>query len=423
MGRVVFLSLPFYGHTNPAVGLVRELVKRGEEVIYYSTSEFKSRIEAEGAVFKSYRSLEAVYSHNGVDSMDKIINSIRNVNDINSLAIELHRDVKASKGVIDDIYIEVEKIKPDYIIHDSGAMWGKIIARKLNLSSIAYITTLAYCDKIFDKAPEFAVKNILKLDDSYLNNVDNTKKMVSTLSKSVGKLYGMENIEFLDRFFSIENLNIVFTSEMFQPYSECFDSSYKFVGPSIYDRGDKTGFPFERLDSKPLIYIAMGSHLGFSERCMDLYKKCFEAFGNENVQVVLAKGKNIDKGLLDEVPDNFIIESFVPQIEILERTQLFITHGGMNSVSEGLYHGIPLIVFPQVTDQFMNATRVEELGAGVYIKESNITTEFLKSVAEKLLFEEGYRNRSREIASSFKESGGCSRAAEEILDYISISRR
>jgi UDP:flavonoid glycosyltransferase YjiC (YdhE family) len=54
MSKVLFLSVPSHGHVNPTLGLVSELIKQGEEITYFSSQDFKEKIESTGAVFRSY---------------------------------------------------------------------------------------------------------------------------------------------------------------------------------------------------------------------------------------------------------------------------------------------------------------------------------------------------------------------------------
>ena len=51
MSRIVFFSIPGHGHTNPTLGVVRELTALGHEVLYYSYKPFREKIEEAGARF------------------------------------------------------------------------------------------------------------------------------------------------------------------------------------------------------------------------------------------------------------------------------------------------------------------------------------------------------------------------------------
>ena len=94
---------------------------------------------------------------------------------------------------------------------------------------------------------------------------------------------------------------------------------------------------------------------------------------------------------LGTIPRNFIVQEFVPQLELLQRTALFITHGGMNSVSEALYYGVPLVVIPQSADQNLVGQRIEQLGAGKALRRTSVTAQRLRSVAEDILAKPAYQ--------------------------------
>jgi UDP:flavonoid glycosyltransferase YjiC (YdhE family) len=69
---------------------------------------------------------------------------------------------------------------------------------------------------------------------------------------------------------------------------------------------------------------------------VDFYQMCFDAFAQTEWQVVLSFGTRIDPAALKEPPANFLIAPHVPQLEVLSRADLFISHGGMNSTMESL---------------------------------------------------------------------------------------
>src|SRR5690606_28762419 len=91
----------------------------------------------------------------------------------------------------------------------------------------------------------------------------------------------------------------------------------------------------------------------------------FTAFADYPAQFILSVGKNTDTTQLGSIPANFIVQNHVPQLEVLQCVDAFITHGGMNSIHEGLYYAVPQIVVPQHFEQYTNGKRLVEVGAGL----------------------------------------------------------
>lgn len=125
MSKVIFFNIPAYGHTNPTLPLVAELVGRGEHVIYYSSEAFQPAIEQAGATFRSIGSFFT--EQTPVDE-----NLIR-------FAYTL---IAATQAIIANILPDVIAEQPDYIIYDSLCIWGKCIAQLLKVPAIASVTTL-----------------------------------------------------------------------------------------------------------------------------------------------------------------------------------------------------------------------------------------------------------------------------------------
>lgn len=107
----------------------------------------------------------------------------------------------------------------------------------------------------------------------------------------------------------------------------------------------------------------------------DFYRTCFEAFGEEDFQVILALGTRVSLESLGTPPANFLIVPRVPQIALLERVRAFVSHGGMNSVNESLSFGVPLVVIPQMSEQELVGRQVEALGAGVCLTRGAVKAE------------------------------------------------
>ena len=131
MGKIVFFCIPAYGHTNPTIEVVRELINRGNEVWYYSFNEFKGKIEDTGANFISCDDFLPSLPKNP----DKVIGK-----DFNAL-IEMIVDTTASLD--NKVCKELKEIKPDMIVSDSICFWGKLFAKKLNIKYVCSTTTFA----------------------------------------------------------------------------------------------------------------------------------------------------------------------------------------------------------------------------------------------------------------------------------------
>ena len=131
----------------------------------------------------------------------------------------------------------------------------------------------------------------------------------------------------------------------------------------------------------------------------------------------LSIGSNVSGESVGAAPPNFVVQRHVPQLAVLQRTTAFVTHGGMNSVSESLYYGVPVVVIPQMNEQVIVGRRVEELGAGLYVAKKDMTAERLRESVRRLLDEDRFRRQAVVVGESFQTAGGVARAAEAILAF------
>ena len=153
---------------------------------------------------------------------------------------------------------------------------------------------------------------------------------------------------------------------------------------------------------------------------LDFYKNCFGALGSrEDIDIIMSIGKRININDLGVIPKNFKLYSYIPQLEVLKKVDLFITHGGMNSTSEGLYHNIPLIIVPQFGDQATVAKRVSTLGASIaLIGRDNYTADSIKLAMDKILFDNSYKENAFKIGKSLRDAGGYKKGAEIIKSIL-----
>ncbi|MBS4215179.1 macrolide family glycosyltransferase [Neobacillus rhizophilus] len=390
MARVLFINGGSEGHVNPTLGVVRELVSRGEEVVYFTIEAFRERVEKTGATVRTF---------DGEKFIKAFISGGRNY-----LLERINGLLRTADIMIPSVLEQIEGEQFDYIIHDSMFGCGRILAQILKLPAVNSCTSFAQTKASFDQMLEHLSQNIpTEIRDEYQN-----------LTKKIKEKYDVEIHSPYEVFCNPAPITIVYTTREFQPFGESFDQSYKFVGPSISLRATQENFDHIPIKGKSLIYISLGTVFN---QAIDFYKLCFKAFGNTDHTVVMSIGEKTQRSDLGEIPKNFIVKNYVPQTEVLKYTSVFITHGGMNSVHEGLYYGVPLIVIPQSADQPIIAGQVAKLGAGITLQMQNLTANQLSETLDQVLKQPSYQKAAASIGESFQKSGGYHQAVDEIFKY------
>jgi MGT family glycosyltransferase len=307
--------------------------------------------------------------------------------------------------VIEDILNEIKDEKYDYVIYDNNFAAGWIIADFLKLPKISSCTTFAINDEIFS-----TLMNIR----GEIDKNSSKHQEIEEITTKWRDQYGVILTNNKNLMTCPGDLTLVYTSTLYQPDAEKFDESFVFVGPSIAKRHDTESIRLETNRDKKLIFISMGTVFNHQP---ELYTACFEAFRDSPYTVVLAVGRQTDIEQFNNVPSNFIVQAYVNQLEILKQADMFITHGGMNSSSAGLYFGVPLLVIPVMGDQPIVAKRIEELGAGLQLNRYELDALTLRNTTEQVLLNPSFKENSKRVGKSLREAGGYKRAVETILKF------
>ena len=386
MSKIVFFCIPAHGHTNPTLGVVKELVSRGHQVWYYSYNIMREKIESAGATFISCDDYD----------MEQKLSAKDSTRVGKDLAFSTKILVDTTLALDDKVCKEMAELKPDLIVADSMALWGKAVALKLGIPFVSSTTTFAF-NQHSAKIMKQGLGDLLKM----LFVMPKTTKQIKRLQ---GKGYPVKNI--LDIIASDDKTHtIVYTSPEFQPCSETFSEKYAFVGPSIRPASEKV----EKRKDK-LIYISMGT---VNNDMMPFYKACISALRDTDYQVIMSVGNLVSIEDLGELPENISVYSHVDQIAVLEKADVFVSHCGMNSVSESLYFEVPLVMLPQTSEQKGVAERVSQLGAGIKVDKSDGVS--VMTAINKILSIDTYKQNAKKIAEGFKNSSGAKGAADKII--------
>lgn len=131
---------------------------------------------------------------------------------------------------------------------------------------------------------------------------------------------------------------------------------------------------------------------------------------------MISLGGGNDPSALGDLPGDPIVVGYAPQLELIRRSALTISHGGLNTVLESLGKGIPIVVLPVTNDQPGVGSRVERSGAGRSIPIGKLTVRALRDAVREVLGDPAYRERAKAIRVSIEAADGLNRAADLIGD-------
>ena len=386
MSKIVFFCIPAHGHTNPTLGVVRELVARGHQVWYYSYNTMREKIESAGATFVSCDDYD----------MEQKLTPKDSVRVGKDLAFSTKILVDTTLALDDKVCADMVQLKPDCIVADSMAVWGKAVAMKLGIPFVSSTTTFAF-NQHSAKIMKQSIGELFKM-------VFSMPKITKQIKRLQGKGYPVKNI--LDIIQNDDNTHtVVYTSPQFQPCSETFSDKYAFVGPSVRPATSKV---VKKRDK--LIYISMGT---VNNNMMALYKRCLAALADTDYQVIMSVGNLVSIEEFGVLPENISVFTHVDQIAVLQQADIFVSHCGMNSVSESLYFGVPLVMLPQTSEQGGVAERVFQLGAGIKLDKSDAAS--ILGAIRKIFADNSYTQNAAVISEGFKHCSGAKGAADKIM--------
>lgn len=387
MAKIVFFCIPAHGHTNPTLGIVRELVSLGHEVLYYSYNMLKEKIENTGAKFVSCDDYD----------MEQKLSPEDGARLGKDLAFSTKILVDTTLALDDMVCSQIKELQPDCIVADSMAIWGKCVALKFGIPFISSTTTFAF--------NQHSAKIMKQSIGQIFGMIFSMGKIQKDIIRLQNKDYPINNV--LDIIKNDDNTDtIVYTSPEFQPCSETFSDKYTFIGPSIRPITDEIV-----KTHKKLIYISMGTVINNNA---GFYHNCIKAFADTDFQVIMSVGNLTDMTKFKNLPENIFVYQNVDQIAVLSKADVFISHCGMNSVNESLYYGVPLVMFPQTPEQGGVANRVSQLKAGVMLKKNTVKN--IQNAVKSLIDDGEYRKNAISISDGFKKCSGVKGAVEKILN-------
>lgn len=416
MSRILFGSVPLWGHTNPTIAIAQKLMDMGHTVGYACHPEVKNAFEkANISLLDNFQWGEAIVYVNKILAKKKYTwqLALKKEKKISPLLFHLY---KLEEGVKDFLRI-LNEWRPDVCIFDILFFPGIIAAEILNIpyaSSCPLVLPLPSNDLLpfglgfpsYQKRMDWKKLIMAKLLDFH------TRKNINYINK-VRQQY---NLAPTKHFFDARSpyLYFAYTTDALEfKRSDLLPQVY-FIGPSISDRrGDiDVEFPWQWLEGdKPIVYFSMGTI--FSDK--KVINKVIKASKNAPWKLVVSIGNNLKLTDWPDIPENVLLKNYVPQPELLRRVDVAVSHGGNGTMAEALSVGVPLVVIPQLLDHFDAAQRVVEVGAGLRLDPLQATVKNINLAIAQVLSEPSYRQNAARIAQDYSKCDAAGTAAALIL--------
>jgi zeaxanthin glucosyltransferase len=415
--KIGFISMPLTGHLNPMTALARRLRSRGHEIVFIGVPDVGPTIHAAGLNFVSWceeefpagscaRALAPVAKLHGTDATRWTIQGAGRAF-FQAASRHLPRTIAATGVealVLDTIHMYLEVV-PMSLGMPYAHVWAI-----LNID-FSGTTPPSVVPGPYDDTPAGRALNLdglKKSDNAFFG-------LVQPLAEEYAERAGLM-LDWSDPAATVSRQAAAIVSQTLEEFDLPgipWPPQFHYAGPFFDDAGrEPIPFPWEKLDGRPLIYASLGTLVN---GMTTIYQTILAAVGRlPEMQVVLAKGNSIELNDLGPVPPNVIVVNQAPQLELLKRSVLCITHAGLNTALESLANGVPMVAIPISYDQPGVATRIAHHGVGDFIEVDNLTIDGLHELIQKILRTPAYREKAQHFMSVIAKRPGLDVAAEAI---------
>ena len=410
MATIVFMPFHWESDLNPTFALANKLRNRGHRVHYLGIPDIAERIRSqgfdftpvfsrafpEGALAKQYES-EAQGKRYGISEF----------RDRFRVTCELLREGELDRAT--------RGLQPDLFLTSSGTPWVGIGACKTGVPVITFSSTLI---SVEDSAvPPFATglipkstllsrlrtwlawKKLFLHRRLYARDWDLSEDL-KALARDCG--YPPAKIDFRVETWPRLLLPelVFFPNELDFPRARKPEGAF-FIEPLVDIQRRDGDFPWDRLEEdKPLVYCTLGSVLTFKfpARTSKVFQMFMDAMAQRpDLQGVVTIGNYLKAGEF-KCPANVFIAAWAPQVELLKRASLMVSHAGVTGVKESAVMGVPMLLIPINYDQYGNAARVVYHGLGERLPLKEVSASELGRLIDTVVGDSSYSTRAKLMA-------------------------
>jgi UDP:flavonoid glycosyltransferase YjiC (YdhE family) len=362
MATIVFAPYPETGHLNATFKIAKALKERGHRLYYLGLADFADAVGRQG--FDFIPMLEDLFPK-GFMQRHAVEHNIDNFAAVLLKAKSERRPVNLPRHV----QRLAAELRPDLFVIDLLLTDLALVADRLGLRTILFNTQLfnPWADEPDGYAPLAGKPELILCPQAF--------DFPGTVRKA--------------------------------------DSHY--VESSIDLRREEPPLEWSQLDpQKPLVYCSFGSQSHLLPGSERFFRVVLEALAERpEWQLLLTVGSYLNVADFQPAPPNALLVRVAPQLEVLRRASVMLTHGGFNSVKECIYFGVPMLVFPVIRDHPAIAARVVYHRLGLMADPRECSAEQLLGLLERVQQGGSFRARVESFGQTF-------RAAEEAAQGVAL---
>jgi zeaxanthin glucosyltransferase len=413
MAHFAIICPPISGHVDPLAAVGRALVRRGHRVTVFHVRDLEPKVQAHQLEFVALGNADFPPG-----TLNATVAKLAGLKGSQSLKFAIQCASALAYSILNDGPQALRAAGVDVALVDQNEPAGGSVAEHLGIPFVSMCTSLPLNREPLIPPPFVAWPYSRSLFSRARNTIGYavSDHFIAPIQKALNSYRAKWKLPLLqapDDSFSKRSQLAQMTRDSDFP-REHLPPCFRYLGPWFDDRSKAIPFPYEKLDGRPLIYGSIGT---LQEERSDIFRVMAEACAPLDAQLVLSLGHPESKQGR-ELPGNPLVVNYAPQIDILQRAAVTITHSGMNTTQQSLRFGAPMVAIPLAHDQPAIAARLARTGAGIVIPPRKLTVLKLRSALEALLpSENSFRSAAANLRGAAEAAGGVS-AAVRILEEI-----
>jgi zeaxanthin glucosyltransferase len=419
--KIGFLSIPLSGHLNPMTALARKLQARGNEVVFIAVPDAEPVMRAANLPFVPF--CEQEYPIGSIAQEFSSVAKLRGEAVVRHTVLELMPGL--IKAALDHLPEKIKETGVDALVIDTVYFYVEFAAMQLGIPYVHIwaVTPLDFSGTTptgFFSWPHQTTPEALARNAEGLKMVGELFVPLINAVKPWAENAGLQ-IDWSNPGSTKSKLAIIAQAPKEFDYPGIpWPPQFHYTGPFHDDGGrEAVPFPWEMVTGAPLVYASLGTLVNGSKY---VYRTILNAVRKlPAIQVVLSIGRNVEVDDLGPIPPNTLVVRSAPQIALLKRAKLCITHAGLNTTLESLAQGVPMVAIPMGYEQPGNAARIAYHGVGEVIEPDKLTAATLSHAIQRVLEDQSYREKARRMQKAIARTRGLDAAAEIIEKSLGIS--